>query len=64
MIAKNIRALNVAFEEDGVLQDMVEIFDRQMENDVQKMQTLHSITMDQIHRGGSQNSDEQIQDGK
>ena len=64
MIAKNVRALNVAVEEDGVLQDLVEQFDNQMEKEPEKMQTLHSIVKDQIQRGDHEDSEGQGQDGK
>ena len=64
MITKIIRALNVAVEEDGVLQDLVEDFERQIENDPQSMETEHSITKDQIKRGDYEDSDGQVQDGK
>ena len=50
LIAKNVRALDVAFEEDGVLQDMSNNFKHMLECGPEELESMHSVTAENVQR--------------
>ena len=64
MIAKNVRALNVALEDDGQLQDLAAQFKRIQELSSEELKERHDIIRESVRRSNETDSDSDDQEGK
>ena len=51
---KNVRALNIAFQEDGKFQDLTEHFQKHLKKDPEFLENVHSIIEDSIERNNQE----------
>ena len=64
VIGRNIRALCVAVEENGELQDLVDTFAHLMETDPELMAAMHSVTNEDVQRRELDDIDTHDPEGK